>query len=107
MHAAILRGLRRRGVDCVTAAEDERAEAPDPEILIRATQLNRVVFTQDIDFLEIASAWMSEGKAFSGVVYARQMGITIGQAIFDLQLLATVLEPSEIEWNGFRFDGPA
>lgn len=97
VHAGITRGLRRRGIDCITAAEDGRGDSPDPDILMRATQLGRVIFTQDIDFLEIASGWMSEGKPFGGVVFARQMGITIGQAIFDLELLATALEPPEIE----------
>jgi predicted nuclease of predicted toxin-antitoxin system len=42
--------LRRRGLDVLTAFEDEAQELSDDQLLIRATQLNRVLFTQDIRF---------------------------------------------------------
>lgn len=94
--AAVSDGLRSRGVDVVTCFEDETDQAPDPLILKRATELGRVVFTQDDDFLAIADEWLESGRDFAGVIYAHQLGITIGQAIRDLELIAKVLEPDEM-----------
>lgn len=50
VHGAITTGLRLRDVDVLTVQEDDRSGFPDPEILDRATQLCRIVFTQDRDF---------------------------------------------------------
>jgi predicted nuclease of predicted toxin-antitoxin system len=97
VHAAITDGLRQRGVDCLTAQDDTTSAATDEFILARARDLGRVVFTQDADFLEITASWLADNKPFAGVIYARQMGITIGQAISDLHLFATLLEPNEME----------
>jgi hypothetical protein len=96
VHAGITDGLRNRGVDCLTAQEDGKASAADPDILLRAFQLGCVVFTQDVDFLGITKEWINSKREFGGVIYARQMGITIGQAIRDLELFAKTLEPEEM-----------
>lgn len=45
---AITAQLRRCGVDVLTAVEDSATELADEQLLQRATQLNRVLFTQDI-----------------------------------------------------------
>lgn len=44
---AITNGLRRRGVEVLTAQEDGSAELDDPPLLERATELNRPFYTQD------------------------------------------------------------
>ena len=46
----ITRQLRRRGVDVLTAQEDGRDAVGDDQLLARATELSRVVFTHDIRF---------------------------------------------------------
>lgn len=51
VHGAITTGLRLRGVDVLTVQEDDRAGLPDPLVLDRAMELERIVFTQDSDFL--------------------------------------------------------
>ena len=96
VHAGITQGLRNRGVDCLTAAEDFMAAAEDEEILVRATALGRVVFSEDVDFLALASQWLASGRPFAGVIFASQMGITIGQAISDLELFAKVLDSEDM-----------
>ena len=48
---AITEGLRLREVDVLTAQEDNSATLPDPELLDRATSLNRILFSSDIDLL--------------------------------------------------------
>ena len=106
VHAGITRGLRRRAVDCITAEEDGMDRAPDPELLSRATELGRVVFTQDTDVVELATNWISQGEPFTGVIYARQMGITIGQAVQDRNRWprCSIRRKWQIRWSGFRFD---
>jgi hypothetical protein len=84
---AITRGLRSRGVDVLTAQEDGRRRTDDHLILARATELNRILFSQDTDLLAIAVE-RQRGKdvAFSGVVYAHQ-NEPVGRCIDDLELL--------------------
>jgi predicted nuclease of predicted toxin-antitoxin system len=52
--AAITAGLRRRGLDVVTAQEDGGTRLEDVALLERATALQRVLFSQDDDLLAIA-----------------------------------------------------
>jgi hypothetical protein len=94
--AAICEGLRRRGIDIITAAEDGHADLPDETILARATALGRLVFTQDGDFLVIASEWATVGRQYAGIVYGHQLLITIGQAIRDLELISQIMDPHEM-----------
>lgn len=95
--AAITRGLRQCGVDVVTCSEDGTDQSDDEHILQRATELGRAVFTQDDDFLAIADEWLVSDRDFAGVIYSHQLGITIGQAIRDLEWLAKALEPEEMQ----------
>ena len=48
--AAIAAELRRRGVDVLTAQEDGATELEDDDLLVRASSLGRLLFTQDIRF---------------------------------------------------------
>src|SRR5579884_4233692 len=91
--AAITRGLLLRGVDVLTAQLDGSTQLPDPELLDRATKLGRVLFSQDDDMLAEAAKRQRSGKDFGGLIYAHQLGITIGRAIQDLQVLAEAAEP--------------
>src|SRR5262249_12908261 len=54
--AAITAGLRRRGIDVVTAQEDGGTRLEDTALLERATALQRVLFSQDDDLLAVARA---------------------------------------------------
>jgi predicted nuclease of predicted toxin-antitoxin system len=92
----IVRGLRGRGVDCLTADEDGRRELEDEPLLARATELGRVLFTMDTDFYAISAAWQRAGRPFSGIVFAHQLKITYGEAIRDLASLATLFDPTDL-----------
>ena len=63
------------------AAEDER-------LLERATELDRILVTNDEDFPVIATAWLATGRHFAGIVYMTRQQIPYGKAIDDLQLIA-------------------
>jgi len=88
VHRAITAGLRLRGVDVLTAQEDGRSNIPDDVLLNRATELQRVLFSQDEDLLAEASRRQRDGIPFSGVIYAHQRRVTIGVCVYDLELIA-------------------
>lgn len=86
--AAITEGLRRRSLDVLTSQDDGTREVTDEELLHRAWQLSRVLFTQDQDLLRIAHRWRLQEQEFPGVIYLRQRGASVGRCIDDLQLIA-------------------
>jgi predicted nuclease of predicted toxin-antitoxin system len=92
---AVTYGLRLRGVDVLTAQEDGAGELADPQLLSRATELGRVLFSQDDDLLREAQKRQKSGEVFAGVVYAHQLNISIGQCIDDLELIAQLTEAEE------------
>jgi len=94
--AAVTAGLRKRGVDVLTAAEDSSARLQDDPLLDRATLLGRVLFSQDEDLLAIAHQRQQASRDFAGVVYAHQLAISIGQAVRDLELCSKVLDPEDM-----------
>jgi len=66
---AIANGLRLRGVDVLTAYEDGTSEYEDADLLDRATELERILFTQDDDLLGEAARRIRENVSFYGVIY--------------------------------------
>ena len=60
--AAITEGLSRRNIDVLTSQDDGTREADDDVLLQRATDLGRLLFSQDQDLLRIASQWQNAGR---------------------------------------------
>ena len=92
---AVTSGLRLRGVDVLTAQEDHADGFSDPELLDRATEMRRVLFSQDKDLLREATLRQREGEHFGGVIYGHQLSITIGRCVDDLELIALASEAEE------------
>ena len=88
---AVTEGLRRRGVDVLTAQEAQKLAASDEEHLAFALAQARVIFTQDADCLRLHAA----GLRHAGVVYAPQQ-TSVGDMIRGLALIAEVLAPDEM-----------
>jgi predicted nuclease of predicted toxin-antitoxin system len=93
---AVTRALRMRGVDVLTAQEDGMEGTPDPELLQRASELGRVLFTQDDDFLVEATRRQRAGDSFAGVLYAHQ-DVPVRVCIDHLELIAVACEPGEYQ----------
>ncbi|MBP6824083.1 MAG: DUF5615 family PIN-like protein [Acidobacteria bacterium] len=93
---AITSGLRLRGIDVMTAQEDGTTRLEDDKLLDRATASGRVIFTRDADFLREATLRQQRGGTFSGVVYAHQLEVSIGQCVTDLELIAKAYEPEDM-----------
>lgn len=71
-------GLLARGIDVLTAQWDHAGTLHDPALLDRATSLGRVLVSQDEDLLAEAAGRQREGRGFTGVIYAHQQSISIG-----------------------------
>jgi predicted nuclease of predicted toxin-antitoxin system len=89
-------GLRLRQIDVITALEDGTTTLPDPELLDRATALERVLFTHDDDLVVEAHRRQREGTPFAGVIYVHQQHISIGECIRDLETIADAGEPEDM-----------
>ena len=93
----ISRGLRRRGVDVLTAQEDGMARLPDPEMLDRAGALGRILFSQDEDLIAEAVRRQRAGERFATVVFARQLDVSVGRCIADLEALAKAAQAEDAQ----------
>jgi hypothetical protein len=94
--AAITAGLRRRGLDVVTAQEDGGTRLEDVALLERATALQRVLFSQDDDLLAIARERQTAGVFFAGLIYGHQLAATMGKYVLDLEMICQVLNPEDM-----------
>ena len=95
---AVTTALRLRSIDVLTAQQDGAAELDDERLLRRATELGRILVSQDEDLLREGSRLLHEGIGFAGIVYAHQLRNTIGQMVEDLELIARAM--SQEEWRG-------
>ncbi len=93
---AITESLRLRGINVLTAQEDNSANLSDPQLLDRARTLQRVVFTFDDDLLVIAGQQQREGIPFAGVIYAHPLRISIGACVRDLEIVAKSVDPEDL-----------
>jgi predicted nuclease of predicted toxin-antitoxin system len=93
---AITNGLRLRGVDVLTAQEDTATRLDDSELLDRATQLGRLIYTQDDDLLSLANFRIVNCLKFSGVIFSHQLRSPIGKCIEDLEIISKVFETKDV-----------
>lgn len=91
---AITQALRLRGIDVVTALEDGTHRLTDSELLDRATELGRVLFSTDEDLIVEARGRQREGVPFAGVVHASQE-LPVGVCVEQLELAVKAGEPSD------------
>jgi len=91
---AVTRGLRRRGIDVLTAQDDGAATLPDGLLLDRAAELRRILFTQDEDFLIEVATRRKSHLPHATVVYGHQFE-PIGVCVSDLEIILKSLLPDE------------
>lgn len=96
VNVAITQQLEVRGVNVITAQDDGREEVTDVELLERAGELRRVLFTHDSDFLAIAADHQRSGQDFSGIIYAHLLRVSTGKCVVDLDLIAKCYEPADM-----------
>jgi len=89
---AIAHGLQRRGIDVTTATDAGLLGASDEKHRVFALREQRVIFTNDRDFLRIASSHMQH----AGIVYCAPEDSDIGEVIRYLALMRECLTPDEM-----------
>ena len=77
MNHDIARALRGRGIDVMTTAEADNIGATDEQQLAFAREENRVIVTQDEDFLILDSQQMPH----AGIAYYKQHSRTIKEVV--------------------------
>jgi hypothetical protein len=87
-------GVRRQGMDVVTAQERGQKQTDDEILLETATAEGRLMLTNDTDFLRLHHQWMIAGKSHAGIVYWPQ-DMPIGEAVRRLIDYATYTDPAD------------
>lgn len=88
---AVVNGLRSRGVDVLTVPEANMMGATDVAHLELAARQQRVILTQDEDFLRLHA----QGMPHSGIVYASQR-TSVGEIIRGVMLIYHLLAPADM-----------
>jgi predicted nuclease of predicted toxin-antitoxin system len=91
VHRAVTEGLRRRGIEVLTAQEAAMQVAQDSELLVFALREQWVIFTNDADFLRLHAKGVSHG----GIVYCHQQ-TSISEMIQGLVLIFQAIEPNQM-----------
>ncbi|MEO8214690.1 MAG: DUF5615 family PIN-like protein [Myxococcales bacterium] len=93
----ITAGLRRRGVDVVTAADEQLLGASDDQQMERATALGRVILTADEDFFVIVRDRLARNVAFPGLMFVKAH-TDVGRAIRAIVHTAAAIDPDAQNW---------
>jgi predicted nuclease of predicted toxin-antitoxin system len=83
--------LRARGVDVVSAREEDWGDLTDSELLARGHAQSRFVMTHDSDFGTLA---VHRGEPITGILYLRPGGRPPAEVIVDIEALLN----AEIDW---------
>jgi len=97
IESAIIAGLRRRGIEVVSAQDAGDLGKGDEYHLKHASELEAVILTHDVDFLRIAHQWQQEGKGHKGILYAHPLDLSPGECIRMVELVTQVLTEEEME----------
>jgi predicted nuclease of predicted toxin-antitoxin system len=89
---AVAHGLRRREIDVTTTTDAGLIEASDDEHIAFALREQRVIFTNDRDFLRLAAT----GVSHAGIVYCAPEDSRIGDVIRYLALMHECLSPEDV-----------
>lgn len=98
MSHALVRGLRARGVDVVTALEEGMIERDDDEHLEFAAKIERLLYSFNVgDFYSLHRRYLSEGKEHAGLILTRQQQFTIGEQLRRLLRLIAKVPAEEMK----------
>ena len=103
MYLGLIRALRARGVDVVTALEAGMIEQPDGDHLEYATRQGRVLCTFNVgDFYRLHTEYVHQGTPHGGIILMRQQHYSIGEQMRRLLRLMASKSADEMEsWVEF------
>lgn len=94
---AIVKGLRRRGIEASSARDVGNLGMSDEEHLKWAMQNKYIIFTYDDDLVRICHKWRGRGIAYGGVIYVSHRKLSIGECIRRLEIIASVLSSEDMK----------
>ena len=77
----LVQALRQRGMDVVRAQERGQEEADDMDLLDEALREQRVMLTNDVDFLTLAAQYGKQQRRFAPIFFWPQQRRSIGQLV--------------------------
>ena len=105
MRHALVVGLRKRGVDILSALEAGTTKESDERQLVFAAAQGRAIYSFNVgDFCRLHSQWLAEQRAHAGIVLARQQQFPVGEQIRRLVRLVGTLSEEEMR-NRLEFLG--
>jgi hypothetical protein len=106
MDQDLVRALRIRALDVVTALDSGMIESTDQDQLDHATTHGRVLYSFNVgDFYRLHTQYLSEGKSHAGIILAPQQRYSVGDQIRGLLKLIGAKSMEEMQ-NQLEFIGP-
>jgi predicted nuclease of predicted toxin-antitoxin system len=97
MDDALVKALRVRGVDVLTAFEAGMIERSDEEHLDYATSQGRVLYTFNLaDFCRIHAAYQSSPRPHAGIIVGRQKQYSVGEQMRRLLKVIDARSPEQM-----------
>ena len=95
MDRALVRALRARGVDVVTALEVGLIEKSDAEHLEFATAQGRALYSFNVaDFYRLHTLYLKQGDHHAGMVLSRQQEYSVGDQMRRLLRIIAEVPPA-------------
>lgn len=85
-------GLRRRGVEALTAVEEGTLGSSDQRQLAHAAARGAALVTHDHHFLALAAAMARGGQSHAGIIFIELRRLGIGECIRRLALCVDLLD---------------
>jgi hypothetical protein len=92
----VAEGLRRRGVEAFSVYDEGKGGMNDEAQLAQATERAAVLFTHDVDLIEIAAEINDQGEERCGVIFVEMHRLGLGECIQRLALYADVVTAEEM-----------
>jgi len=89
---SIVEGLRRRNINIVSARELGHLGKSDEFHIKKASEINAVILTHDIDFLKIA-----KNVVHNGIVFSHSKNVSVGECIREVELIVNILKDKDME----------
>ena len=77
----IVQALRARGMDVLTVQDHNREGTDDADLLAEALRDERVMLTNDTDFLALAARYAARGTTFAPIFFWPQQRRRIGEIV--------------------------
>jgi len=89
MDGDLVRALRSRGLDVLTALDAGMIGRADEDHLRFATNQDRVLYSFNLaDFFQIHGAWLAAGSPHAGMILAQQQRLSVGEQMRRITRLA-------------------